>query len=246
MIGNAGANTLVGGAGHDRLSGEAGDDRLVGGDGNDRLAGGDGNDRLEGGAGNDVLNGQAGADTMIGGAGNDIYSVDNIGDVVSEASGGGWDLVNSSVSYTLGNELERLTLLSGGLTGTGNALANLITGSAGNDILYGLAGNDTMAGGAGADLLVGGAGIDKLTGGAGADTFVLARGDEYDAIADFTHGEDVVRLEGFGAAFDSWGEVRAAMRQIGTSVVLDLGDGDKIKFQDATLSAFSAGDFLFA
>ena len=39
-----------------------------------------------GGLGNDALNGGAGADTMAGGAGNDTYTVDNAGDVVTEAT----------------------------------------------------------------------------------------------------------------------------------------------------------------
>ena len=51
-----------------------------------------------------------GADTLIGGEGNDTYVVDNIGDVVTEAASAGTDLVQSSVTYTLGTNLENLTL----------------------------------------------------------------------------------------------------------------------------------------
>src|SRR6478609_2751268 len=44
---------------------------------------------LHGADGNDTLDGAGGADTMIGGLGNDTYTVDNIGDVVTENPGAG-------------------------------------------------------------------------------------------------------------------------------------------------------------
>ncbi|MEQ9106467.1 MAG: calcium-binding protein [Limnobacter sp.] len=147
---------------------------------------------LTGNTGNNVLNGGRGADTMAGGLGNDTYVVDNTGDVVSEAANAGRDLVRSSVSYTLGANLENLALTGkANLSGTGNALNNVLTGNAGANTLNGGAGNDNLNGGAGEDQLYGGDGNDlirggtqndSLYGGNGHDTFTFSKGDGRDTI----------------------------------------------------------------
>ena len=127
----------------------------------DFLWGSDGNDSLSGLASDDVLVGNAGMDTMSGGLGNDTYVVDNTGDVVNESANQGTDLVQSSVSYTLGTNLENLTLTGvAAINGTGNAQDNNLLGNAGNNILTGGSGNDTLDGGAGVDTLIGGLGDD--------------------------------------------------------------------------------------
>jgi len=108
---------------------------------------------ISGGGGSDILDGGSAADTMAGGLGNDIYYVDNVGDVVTEAASAGTDEVRTGLaSYTLGSNVENLLgTLAGGQTLTGNSLANKISGAGGNDVIDGGSGADTMAGGSGND-----------------------------------------------------------------------------------------------
>ncbi|MGQ7816035.1 hypothetical protein ACUTAH_10260 [Metapseudomonas furukawaii] len=158
---------------------------------------------LTGNSAANVLNGLGGADTMSGGLGNDTYRVDNAGDVVNETSAsGGIDTVISSVTRTLGNFQERLTL-SGTATinGTGNGLDNILTGNGAANVLNGAAGNDILSGGVGNDRLIGGAGKDSLTGGSGNDIFDFNALSEtgltsttWDVITDFARGADKIDL----------------------------------------------------
>ncbi|WP_279306464.1 glycoside hydrolase family 113 [Microvirga solisilvae] len=158
--GTEGDDSLVGGAGGDTLNGAGGNDTLFGGEAYDRLNGGAGDDRLDGGLGSDAL---------AGGTGNDTYIVDTTGDAVTELANEGTDTVISSVSWTLGSNVENLTLTgTSNLNGTGNTLNNVLIGNAGSNLLSGGAGNDTLDGGVNA------AGkIDTLAGGAGNDTYVV-------------------------------------------------------------------------
>jgi len=90
--------------------------------------------------------------------------------VVTEVSAAdGNDYVYSTVSYTLGANLERLYLQDGyaaALDGTGNAEANVLNGNEQANVLRGNGGNDT------------------LVGKAGNDTYVFGRGDGQDAVTD--------------------------------------------------------------
>jgi len=125
------------------------------------LTGNSANNTLTGGAGNDTLNGGSGNDTMVGGTGNDSYFVNVTADIVSELANEGTDTVNSSVTLTLGNNVENLILTgTSTLSGTGNGLNNVLTGNSGANTLTGGAGNDTLDGGSGNDTMIGGTGDD--------------------------------------------------------------------------------------
>lgn len=194
LSGNGEGDSITGLAGHDLLQGHSANDSLYGGDGNDTMFGGNDDDSIYGGSGNDQLHGDLGADYLEGGLGDDIYTIDDVGDVVSEVGGGGIDRVHAYISHTLGAGFENLTLLGeSNLSGTGNELANLIHGndgstfSSGNNLLSGMAGNDTLYGNDGQDTLDGGTGNDSMVGGDHGDLYIV------DSASDV-----VVELEGEG------------------------------------------------
>jgi Ca2+-binding RTX toxin-like protein len=156
---------------------------LTGGDGNNTLSGRDGDDTLNGGLGNDSLFGGTGTDVLFGGLGNDSYVVDSLADKVNEVAGQGIDRVVSSISYTLGLNVENLFIdAAGSVNGTGNTLdnridggigANVLDGGTGNDWLIGYELDDTLYGGAGDDKLDGGVENDVLNGGIGNDMYYV-------------------------------------------------------------------------
>ena len=151
------------------------------------------NNIIIGNIGNNQLDGSAGIDNMAGGDGNDIYIVDNIGDITTEANAlaaGGVDTVYSSVTRILGANIENLTLTqTANINGTGNTLANIINGNDGNNILDGGLGTDSLAGGLGDDTYF----IDLAISGIGA----LAAASLQDAVTeDLNKGIDSIKLRG--------------------------------------------------
>lgn len=126
---------------------------------------------IAGNSGANTLDGGMGSDTMAGHSGNDTYVTDG-NDTVIEASNNGIDTVQSLVSYTLGANLENLTLSgASSINGIGNDAYNLIQGNLGSNRLNGGYGADTLVGGAGNDTYVTD-GIDTITemSGGGIDT----------------------------------------------------------------------------
>lgn len=135
---------------------------------------------LIGNAGNNMLNGLSGADTMSGGLGNDTYVVQSTGDVVVEIAGEGTDTVQSSISYTLGSNVENLTLIgTSTVNGTGNGLDNIVRGNTASNVLNGGGGADVFTGYAGADIFVFNTTLDSAN---------------VDTITDYTSGSDSMQL----------------------------------------------------
>ena len=85
---------------------------------------------ITGNPGANVLAGVGANDTLIGGGGDDTYIVADASTTLVEQAGGGIDTVASSIEWTLGSQLENLTLTGGAQSGTGNASANVLTGNA--------------------------------------------------------------------------------------------------------------------
>ena len=198
LTGNSATNVLTGGAGNDTYIVGAGDSVVeAAGAGIDTvqsaltytLGSNLENLTLTGtaainGTGNsldNVLVGNSAANTLTGGAGNDTYVV-GAGDTVVENSAAGMDTIQSSVTWTLGSNLENLTLLgAGAINGTGNGSANAMSGNSAVNTLSGGSGNDTLAGGQGNDI---------LNGGTGNDLFQFFRGDGQDLIQDSSGSAD--------------------------------------------------------
>ncbi|MDC1255903.1 hypothetical protein N8128_06950, partial [Paracoccaceae bacterium] len=110
---------------------------------------------LTGSSKSNILDGGLGADTLTGGDGNDTYIVDNVSDLIIELTNEGGDVVRSSVSHTLNDNVEDLIFTGNyNIDGTGNALNNYIEGNSGNNTLTGGIGHDHLAGKAGNDTYI--------------------------------------------------------------------------------------------
>ncbi|WP_454714941.1 hypothetical protein [Caulobacter segnis] len=160
----------------------SGDDIVVGTGVADTLYGSDGADQLSGGAGDDVLAGSIGNDFLDGGAGNDTAIFDgNAADFSWTLNADGsltvrdlrdpatYAYAYSGVDTLRGVEVLRfsdksITLSSkAGLTLTGTAGADQLTGGIYDDVLNGAGGDDVLIGGLGDDTLDGGDGTDIVS-----------------------------------------------------------------------------------
>ena len=99
IVGDGTAERIVGTNDADDLSGLGGNDQLIGLGGDDILRGGADNDRLVGGTGDDE---------MIGGEGDDFYIVEDAGDVTTEIADEGDDSVQTTITFALGANIEKL------------------------------------------------------------------------------------------------------------------------------------------
>ncbi|OLP59011.1 hypothetical protein BJF93_03525 [Xaviernesmea oryzae] len=181
---------------------------------------------ISGTSANDYIASTGSGATLVGGAGNDLYFVTSADDVIIEKPGEGIDsVITYRTSYTLGDNVENLSVLGNDLYGVGNALDNVLVG------------------GSGRQTLVGGAGNDTLTGGAGSDIFVLTQGGGSDTITDFD-ASDIVQLGVYG--FKNFAEVSDSLVQDNANVVLKLNDGSQLTFLNKTIADFQSSNFQYA
>lgn len=174
-----------------------------------------------------------GGHTVYGGGGDDTFFGVTSTDKLIEPTGyTGLATVYASSNYTLAAFATNLYAVwaPGGVSG--NARDNYIQSYVKNITINGGAGNDVMTGLAG-------------------DNYRFDAGSGFDVITNFAPGArlsvgdnpETVQLSGY-AKFKTFAQVKAAMTQVGSDVVLKLDANDAIKFLNTKIGDFSADNFL--
>jgi serralysin len=138
-------------------------ENIIGSNSHDSLWGDAGNNVIEGRDGFDTIVSGGGINVLIGGAGGDTYFAQGSFDTVTEAIGGGYDVVLAQTNFALGagSEVEALAVnTAAGITLGGNEFGQTLTGGSGDDTLNAGGGNDLLISGAGTNILAGGANDD--------------------------------------------------------------------------------------
>lgn len=227
------------------------------------VAGSGASDSTGAGGGYELSYASAGSKTVTFGAGTTVVVAlaDNVKvDFVNGAEIWSNASVLTSQSAAI-KELHALGISKVNLNGSagnekiyGNAAGNKLNGNDGNDKLWGYAGNDKIAGGAGKD---------KLTGGDGSDKFVFktaldSAGDRPDIVKDFGDaGTDKIDLSALFSGRLNYrdeaaitGANQVNVTASGNAVIIhvnldaDMADEVRIKLDNTTLSAMTAGDFI--
>ncbi|MGZ3277019.1 MAG: family 16 glycosylhydrolase [Caulobacteraceae bacterium] len=137
----------------------------------------------------------------------------------------GVNTVTTWMSYTLPDNIQNLNVTGDYLYAAGNALDNLIT-----------------VGDSNAMQVYGAGGDNVLVGGAGTDTFIIDGTAGSNAIYNWHSGDEI---ELHGGAFTSFDQVRAAMTQQGSDVVLRNGQNNLV-IRNTVVSQFRASDFYLS
>jgi RTX calcium-binding nonapeptide repeat (4 copies) len=267
----AGANTLRGGADNDTLNGGTGSDFIFGDAGQDTIIFGNGLlgdfDNINGGADRDLLdmsstsNGAIWIDfgyNVISGpntaAGVNLFTAAGEGRVVQMDSmiGTGFndtmrgDAGSNFIDGGAGDD-QLLSYSPYDTVTPYSSLGDVMLGGIGNDLLFSGTGNDYLDGGVGNDTIEVGGGTDTVVTGTGNDVVFFSPNCGTDTVTDFTGGAgvvDVLRLYGFGTAFDTAAEVIAASSQHSLDTWITL-PGTTIILQNFTATSLVADDFVF-
>jgi Ca2+-binding RTX toxin-like protein len=266
----AGSNVLHGGADNDTLNGGTGSDFIFGDAGQDTIVLKNGLagdfDNINGGSERDLLD----MSGITNGAvwidfGYNVISGPNLatGFNLSTAAGDGRvvqmdSMIGTSFSDTMRGDAgsnfidggagdDQLLSYSPYDTVTPySSLGDVILGGAGNDLLFSGTGNDYLDGGIGNDTIEVGGGTDTVITGTGNDIVFFSPNCGTDTVTDFTGGAgvvDVLKLYGFGTAFDTAAEVKAAASQHGLDTWIVL-PGTTIILQNFTATTLANDDFV--
>jgi Ca2+-binding RTX toxin-like protein len=229
---------------------------IYGTEGDDSLVGSSNNDTIFGYAGNDHISGGLGADRMVGGAGNDTYFVENVGDVVVENAGEGFDEIRSSVSYTIAANVEKLVLTgTAAINATGSSGQDYLDGNSSSNILWGLDGNDYLNGMQGTDTMIGGTGSDTYFVENAGDVVIEyaneGNADYVVSLISYTLGANVehLTLGDAGAINGTGNELDNFLYGNGSDNVLTGGGGNDTLYgflDDDKLFGGTGNDYLFA
>ena len=229
-----------------------GADTLTGGSGNDGFYFGSGRfdpltDHVDGGAGTDMVVFQKSFSGTISAA--NFTSIESVS--LAPAANGSNGLFALTLADDWAATGEARTISAAALTGaatingSAESSASLtILGGGGNDVLSGGGGTDTISGGGGVDTISGGAGNDSLFGGAGADRFVFDHGTGHDLVGDFATGSDQLDLSAFG--FASVQDVQNAAHDVGSDMVIDLGNGDSVTLLGMASTTLQVGNVILS
>lgn len=208
------------------------------------ITGNSGKNVLQGLAGNDLLSGLGADDTLIGGTGDDTYTVNSVGDKITELSGEGKDLIQSSVTYNLPANVETITLTgTANINAQGNPQANVIKGNKGKNVLQGLAGNDTLTGGLGSDKFTYNTKVafTKVT--LGVDTitdFIISQGDKI--VLDKTTFSQISSIAGKGFSNSKeFASVTSNPATSGADIVYNSATGELFYNQNGTTTGYGTG-----
>ena len=90
-------------------------------------------------------------------------------------------------------------------------------------------------------------GTDRLYGGHGSDIFVIDKGFGRNTIFDFqfgNDGHDVIQIS-LGTTFDTFDEVFAAGKQVGSDAVFTFGGQGVLTIANVSIETLTANDFNF-
>ena len=225
-----GHNAITLGNGHDIVT-TTGDDTVVAGSGHETIG-------AVGRHASDVVYGNSstlffvttdGAATVFGGSGTDTFFGGNGPDLVYGGSGGHNFLMAGMGAATL--------------FGGGNGDQLFAIGGVGQALHAG-AGNETLSGAfsGGADTFYGSAGATSIIGGSGNDTFVFTNGEAGGSatIQGFSHGSDVIDLQGYGK--NAVSEALKSQHKMGGNDTITLADNTSVTFLG--VSNLTTSDFI--